>query len=291
MKEAFEDWNPQRVTIETVAHAIGIIQEYQAQGLKLTLRQLYYQFVSRDLIPNTQRSYQKLGKTIGKARMAGLIDWNAIEDRGREPDVPNHFSDLDELIETALGAYKLDRWSGQEHYCELWVEKAALAGVLEPMARRYHVTLMVNKGYSSLSAMYESAKRIVKERGGRWATVFYLGDHDPSGEDMVRDIQYRLNVFSGFSGIEVEKIALTREQIDRYGPPPNPTKLTDSRAKQYIKQHGRDSWEVDALEPRVLQKVVSSAIEGILDIALMDEVKRQEDEDRERLREALRKSS
>lgn len=289
MKEAFTAWNPREESLIRVAQAIQIVDEYQAQDLKLTLRQLYYQFVARDLIPNTPRSYQNLGVIIGKARMAGLIDWGAIEDRGREPDTPTQFRDLEHLTNVALGAYKLDRWEGQENYCELWVEKAALAGVLEPMARRYHVTLMVNKGYSSLSAMYESAKRIMEAGAGKYATVFYLGDHDPSGEDMVRDIRDRLVTFSHGAPINVEKIALTMAQIEEHDPPPNPTKLTDSRAKDYIRKHGHESWEVDALDPATLQAVISDAIEGVLDLDMMEAVKEREANDRARLRKAVQK--
>lgn len=287
MKEAFVPWNPRGESLLRVSQAIEIVREYQAQDLKLTLRQLYYQFVARDLIPNTPRSYQNLGVIIGKARMAGLIDWESIEDRGREPDVPQDFRDLKHLTDVALNAYKLDRWEGQEEYCELWVEKAALAGVLEPMARRYHVTLMVNKGYSSLSAMYESAKRILKEAEGRYATIFYIGDHDPSGEDMVRDIQDRLNMFSRTDVIVVKKIALTMDQIEEHNPPPNPTKLTDSRAKKYIREHGHESWEVDALDPATLQELISGAIEGVLDLDMMEAVKDREKADRARLKKAV----
>jgi len=291
MKEAFVSWNPRGESLLRVSQAIEIVREYQAQDLKLTLRQLYYQFVARDLIPNTPRSYQNLGVIIGKARMAGLIDWEAIEDRGREPDRPQQFRDLKHLTDVALNAYKLDRWAGQDNYCELWVEKAALAGVLEPMARRYHVTLMVNKGYSSLSAMYESAKRIMEEASdkhvNKYVTIFYLGDHDPSGEDMVRDIQDRLDTFSHGAGIIVKKIALTMAQIEEHNPPPNPTKLTDSRAKKYIRKHGHESWEVDALDPATLQELISGAIEDVLDLDMMEAVKDRERADRARLKKAV----
>ena len=290
MQEKFIEWNPRHESLSRVEEAIEIIDEYQAQGLRLTLRQLYYQFVARDLIPNTPRSYKNLGGLIGKARMAGLIDWEAIEDRGREPDTPQQFEGLGELVDTALRAYRLDRWAGQDDYCELWVEKAALAGVLLPIARRYHVTLMVNKGYSSLSAMYESAQRIMfaSEAGARPTTVFYLGDFDPSGEDMVRDIQDRLDTFTrGEVDINVDKIALTWDQIRKHRPPPNPAKLTDSRAAAYIRKHGRESWEVDALDPKTLQHIIETSILSVLDVPKMDAVKAQEDADRIRLRTAL----
>ena len=127
MKEKFDNWNPTPALAERVEQCEDIINEYTAQGLKLTLRQLYYQFVSRALIPNTERSYKNLGTLVSKARVDGILDWDAIEDRGRQPDIPGEYRDLEHIVKVALGAYRLDRWAGQDSYAELWVEKAALA--------------------------------------------------------------------------------------------------------------------------------------------------------------------
>jgi hypothetical protein len=289
MKEGFIAWRPRSASLDIVDHCLRIITEYEEQGLRLTLRQLFYQFVSRDLLPNSEKSYKNLGQLLGKARMSGLIDWDSIEDRGRTPWRPNEYDDLQDLAEAALASYRLDRWAGQDEYAELWVEKAALAGVLQPMARRYHVTLMVNKGYSSLSAMYESARRIEARAAGRLATVLYLGDHDPSGEDMVRDIQDRLDLFLQRGGqfVRVQKLALTMAQVRRYNPPPNPTKVTDSRARDYIRKFGRECWEVDALDPTTLQALIQTALESIIDMDLMNEVIEREESDKEALREAV----
>ena len=288
MRRRFIDWNPQTATKVKVVQANDIINEYLEAGLRLTLRQLYYQFVSRDLIPNNERSYKNLGSVISKARLAGLLDWDAIEDRGREPDIPSEWNDVRELVDSALRSYRLPRWEEQPYYAELWVEKEALAGVLEPMASKYHVTLMVNKGYSSQSAMYESAQRIIA-RGSEAEDIFiyYLGDHDPSGEDMVRDVQDRLNMFTFNSlPICVKKIAITTEQVEEHQPPPNPTKLTDSRAQAYIEKHGHECWEVDALEPALLQSIVSEEFDEIVDTDLMDAIKEREENDKQQLRDA-----
>lgn len=295
----FVDWNPQAEARERVEQCVQIVREYQAQGLVLTLRQLYYQFVSRDLIPNTERSYKNLGNLVSKARLAGMLDWDAIEDRGRRPDTPQQFRDVAHLVEVAINAYKLPRWGGQRWYAELWVEKAALAGVLEPLARKWHVTLMVNKGYSSTSALYESAQRFLANAPSREngdydrdtpceRALFYLGDHDPSGEDMVRDIHDRLRLFTGGLPILVEKLALTMKQIEQYDPPPNPAKMSDSRASKYVDKHGDESWEVDALEPSVLQEIINDAFENIVDQDLMEKIELREERDKVRLRKAAK---
>lgn len=267
--------------------ANAIIAKYLRMGLRLTLRQLYYQFVAHHGLPNNERSYQNLGKLISEGRLAGFVDWTAIEDRGRVADVPREWKSAKDLIEIALDQFRLDRWEGQDHYVELWVEKQALAGVLEPVAQREHVTLMVNKGYSSQSAMYESAQRFLRNGRNRESSVLlYLGDHDPSGEDMVRDVRDRLTLF-GVRNLLVHKVALTMDQVEEYDPPPNPAKLTDSRAEAYVAKHGDESWEVDALDPKTLVDLITEQIDQYLDREVMEQVKEHEREQVGRVRELL----
>jgi hypothetical protein len=145
---------------------------------------------------------------------------------------------------------------------------------------------MVNKGYSSSSAMYAAAQRFGDSREDRSVSecvLFYLGDHDPSGEDMVRDIRDRLNTFG--ESVDVQKLALTMDQIDQYKPPPNPAKTTDARYERYAEQHGNESWEVDALDPTTLQQIIRDAIEGIVDRKKMDAVIEREKNEKQTLRE------
>lgn len=287
MREQFRETRFRPESLARIKQMIEIIAEYRAQGLRMTARQLYYQFVSRDFIRNTPREYQNLTALLTSARYAGLVDWAAIEDRGRVPSRPSEWDSIQDIVDTAVQAYRLPRWRGQPNYVELWVEKQALAGVLAPLASEYHVTLMVNKGYSSASAMYEAAQRINTYGEGKPCFVLYLGDHDPSGEDMVRDIQDRLDEF-GCQDLEVRKIALTLTQIREHRPPPNPAKVTDSRAAAYIAKFGDSSWEVDALPPDVLARIVRANIEAEMDADLMDEVKLREESDKENLRKAAR---
>jgi len=331
-KQQFRVTNFKPETLARIKQANDIIAEYGGQ--KLTARQVYYQFVSRDLIPNNARSYQNLTSMITDARYAGMLDWNAIEDRGREADVPNEWDSIDEIVDASVNQWRSPRWRDQPKYVELWVEKQALAGVLEPIARRAHVPLMVNKGYSSASAMFAAAERMLEAVGsdrvetqcdncGTFAddrtngkcnsceaktnivtkafhkdggdefdkevVVLYLGDHDPSGEDMVRDIRDRLNEF-GVPNLEVEKVALTMAQIKKFNPPPNPAKITDSRAKAYIEEFGQQSWELDALPPRELNRLVQAAINRNIDRKAMDAVIATEDVERERVRAAIERS-
>ena len=267
----FRDIAFKPASLERILQMQSIVEEYEGQGLRLTARQLYYQFVARDLIPNTVQSYKRLTSLLADARYAGMVDWDAIEDRGREPLVPSEWASIQSLVRSAIRSYRLPRWEDQPQYAELWVEKQALAGVLEPLAREFHVVLSVNKGYSSASAMYGAAQRFNSDGDGKECLLLYLGDHDPSGEDMVRDIGARLHEF-GVGDLTVTKLALTMAQVDAYHPPPNPAKTTDSRYAAYAEQHGDQSWEVDALPPDVLQRLIREALEEAVDQEAMDAV-------------------
>lgn len=280
MKQIFRPTNFREGSLWLIAHCERIIKRYMVAGLRLTLRQLYYQLVTVNAVANSEKSYKHLSSLVSDARLAGLLDWDAIEDRVRKPIQPPEFGSLEDLIESAIYSYRLPRWEGQRYYVELWVEKDALAGVLAPLALQFHVVLMVNRGYSSQSAMFESAKRLAQQEK---PIILYLGDHDPSGEDMVRDIEQRLVMF-GIPNIVVRKLALTMDQVEKYKLPPNPAKLTDPRAQEYIDKYGNQSWEVDALPPEVLSRLISAEFAGLIDTERMDKVLQKEDHDKKRLR-------
>jgi len=260
-----------------------IIEEYAQEGYKLTLRQLYYQLVSRDIIANKVQEYAKLSTLLVKGRMAGVVDWEAIEDRIRVPFLPYWVHDVEDAISDTINQYRLNRQDGQEVYIELWVEKDALSGVLKRIISEFHINLMVNRGYSSCTAMHDAYKRFkIQEDDGKKIVILYLGDHDPSGLDMIRDIKERLEEFG--VNPEVRAIGLTMEQIKKYNPPPNPAKITDPRAKGYIAEYGNTSWEVDALNPKVLHQLVRKNVEGLIDMDLYDEKIQQEQDDKIKLK-------
>jgi len=259
-----------------------IIEEYAQEGYKLTLRQLYYQLVSRDIIPNRVQEYAKLSRLLVNGRMTGAVDWEAIEDRIRVPFLPYWFAGVEDAISDTIEHYRLNRQDGQDVYLELWVEKDALSGVLRRVTSYYHINLMVNRGYSSCTAMHDAYERFKQqEDGGIDTVVLYLGDHDPSGLDMIRDVRERLGEF-GVSP-EVRHVGLTMQQIKEYNPPPNPAKITDPRTKCYIAEHGDTSWEVDALNPKVLHQLVKENVEDLIDMDLFNEMIEQERKDKKEL--------
>ena len=265
----------------------GIIEEYKSQGYVLTLRQLYYQLVSRDVIPNKQSEYAKLSKLLKEGRMGGIVDWDAIEDRLRVPYIPYWVHDPQHAIEDTIRQYRLNRQMGQPINIEVWVEKDALSGVLKRITSKYHVKLLVNRGYGSVTAIHDAYNRYSRAiDNDQECRILYLGDHDPSGIDMIRDIHTRVNEMIKCeydTEIYVEHLALTMEQINEHRPPPNPAKVTDPRATEYIRKHGHVSWEVDALEPRVLNSLLSDAIEANMDMNLYNAMLEEEVKDKEKL--------
>lgn len=291
-KIAYIDKKFRNETMSIIANANAILESYFAQGYDLTLRQLYYQFISRDLLPesyvdkitgtkNNQKSYDRLGAIINDARMAGLIDWNYIVDRTRNLESLGHWDTPADIMRSALYSYRIDRWERQDYRPEVWIEKDALRGVVTRVCNQWDVPHFSCRGYSSQSEMWRASQRILKHiRNGKIPYVIHLGDHDPSGIDMSRDITDRLREFVSYddSGalFYVKRIALNFNQVEQYNPPPNPAKMTDSRANDYVAKFGDESWELDALEPSVISDLISGTLQGLMDHDVWNE-----DEDRE----------
>jgi hypothetical protein len=260
-----------------IAQANEIIADYTAQGFQLTLRQIYYQFVARDLLPNTEKSYKSLGKILNDGRLAGQIDWDAIEDRTRSLETNLRLRDPKHGVQIIRDQYGIDMWKNQERRVEVWIEKEALAGVIAGVCSELDVPYFACRGYVSQSEEWRAYRRHKKQQE---TVVLHLGDHDPSGIDMTRDNQYRLNLFHGaLRHSEVRRIALNMEQINEYDPPPNPAKVTDARFRTYQAEFGNESWELDALEPQVLVDLIRETIGEYVDDDAWAERQEQLEED------------
>ena len=270
----YKEINFRQSSLDLIKLVNSVICEYQAQGYELTLRQAYYQLVARGYIPNNERSYKNIGNLINDGRLAGLIDWYAITDRTRNLRGNSHWETPAEVIESAKYSYRLDKWEGQPNYVEVWVEKDALVDVVGQACRPLDVPFFSCRGYTSQSEMWAAAQRFIRRDDREQRIIIHLGDHDPSGIDMTRDIQERLEMFG--ADVMVKRVALTMEQIDFYTPPPNPAKLTDSRCHGYIRQFGNESWELDALEPKVITDLITEQVTMYRDDTLYEQVCDQE---------------
>lgn len=284
-------------TLDIIRKANAIIALYQEQGYSLTLRQLYYQFIARDMFPeswideaynrknklapntkNTQKNYKRLGTIINDGRMGGEIDWDAISDRTRSLKGLSSWEDSNEIMGMVAKAFRFDKWRNQPIQVQVWVEKDALAEVVGNVCNQYGVHYLACRGYVSQSQMYTAAGLFAHYLDmGCEVYILYLGDHDPSGVDMTRDIRNRLGLFLGDNeGLTVERLALNYDQIRDYNPPPNPAKKSDSRFRDYISKYGRECWELDALEPSVLYRLIERNILMLRDDDLWDELEEEE---------------
>jgi hypothetical protein len=269
-------------SLQVIAQANTIIATYAAQGFDLTLRQLYYQFVARDLIANRQSEYKRLGSIINDGRLAGLIDWSTIVDRTRNLVAVPHWADPSGIMAAAAESFRVDKWENQTFRPEVWIEKDALVGVIEGVCSEWDVPFFSCRGYTSQSEMWAGAMRLRNyQRKNQKPYIIHLGDHDPSGKDMSRDIRERMRFFG--VDLKFQRIALNMDQVEQYNPPPNPAKITDSRAEGYIAEFGYESWELDALEPTVLAALIRDAIDEVRDEAIWAEDAEREEKGREDL--------
>ncbi|MCG5239565.1 hypothetical protein MCW82_07255 [Azospirillum doebereinerae] len=250
-----------------IDQANDIIADYQRQGFTLTLRQLYYQFVARALIPNTMQSYKRLGQIVNDGRMAGLIDWEAIEDRTRNVRSVSTWPTPKSIIEASARSFRLPRWRDQPCHVEVWIEKDALVGVIEPVCTAHFVPYFACRGYTSQSEQWRAGRRLARANElGKRVIVLHLGDHDPSGLDMTRDNDERLALFAGdVEAVEIRRLALNMDQVRKHKPPPNPAKEADSRFADYVKRFGDKSWELDALDPTIIDTLIRDQLRELID--------------------------
>jgi len=239
----------------------GIVTDYVAQGFRLTVRQLYYQLVARDVIPNNEKSYKRVTNLVNDARNAGYMDWDAIEDRTRAFVRRQRWGSGSDILHAAARSFHMDMWDNQYNRPFVIIEKEALVGVLEPACNDLDVPILAARGYPSASVLREFAVQDVLPTGyDQNIVIIHLGDHDPSGLDMTRDLRERIEMYSPGVSIELVRIALNMDQIEARKPPPNPAKTTDSRFEEYRKQYGDESWELDALPPAFLVDLVETQI-------------------------------
>lgn len=268
-------------TLATIARANAIVTEYQADGLRLTLRQLYYQFVARGWLENKQREYTRLGRIVSDARLAGLLDWDAIEDRGRRLERLATWTDPPDILRSSAEQFRLDIWGRQQCRVEVWIEKEALLGVIADVCDEQRVPYFACRGYTSQSAMWEAGHQRLRayRAAGQEVVILHLGDHDPSGLDMTRDIRERLNLFCA-ENVMVRRIALNMDQVRKYKPPPNPAKATDARFAGYVQKFGTECWELDALEPGVLQRLILKHVKRYREDAPWELIRKKEQQGR-----------
>jgi hypothetical protein len=276
-----------------------------------TIRQVYYRLVSKGTIPNTKSSYTYLDRILTAARMKGAVhpddgdpnngrlDPSTFADETRpEADLselrpPEDFADYYiELLKELEGYYDPSIWHGQEYYVEVWIEKMALESTFEGILRDRYVTVVVNRGYNSLTALQESVNRLLKIQysQNKKIVILYFGDHDPSGLDMDRDLNDRLRQL-GLRDFEFRRVGLTSQQIEDFGLPANPDDKTlkklvnDSRTTDFVNRFGSlhgNVVELDALAIREneFRQLVLDAVDAYYNPQVWEQLKSRFDSKR-----------
>jgi hypothetical protein len=244
----------------------------------MTVRQVFYQLVSRGVIGKTEEEYKRtVIRLLAEMRRAREIPFHWIADNSRWMRKPRSYSSLADMLTQEQEFYRRALWDDQEVYVEVWLEKDALAGVLLHETQRWDVPLLVTRGYPSISFLHTAAETI--EAQDKPAYLYYFGDHDPSGLDITRATERGLREFAPDTEIHFRRVAVTQYQIDRYSLPTRPTKKTDSRSKNFQ----GESVEVDALPPSVLREIARACITQHIDNDAMERTRSVELAERETL--------
>lgn len=280
---AYEERRFAAKTRAVIEQANEIMNEY---GGGMTIRQLHYQFVARDLYDNTKQNYKRLGDILRNARMAGLVDWDHIEDRTRGLYGKTTSSGPEAAIDRARFSYFEDVWDTQEVRLEVWIEKNALTGVISPTTSVNRIDYFPTIGYPSITSLKDAADRHKRiNRRDQKVVVLYLSDHDPEGFQMVEKVDEILGVL-GVDNYEVRRIGLTMDQVEQYNPPPSFAKETSSRYDAYVEEQGTtEAWELDALEPAVIQGLIQDEVDRERNEDLWEDRMELEESSRDRMRE------
>jgi len=295
---------------EDIIEAIMEVTAAEMQkGFAISLRGLFYKLVSQNLILNYLEPYQKLSSIVDDCKYSGLLDWNAIKvDGARDMRIDYSVDGIPDALNDTITQYKLNRQEGQSNYIEVWCEKETLVDILRRVTDKYHIPLCIVKGRNSSSAIYKGYQRFREEIDtGRPAKLIYIGDHDPSGLDMIRDIEQRTAFMLKNSRVDYSRynasynstleyktllpeyfavmpIALTMYQVKRYNLPDNYAKESDKLFNWYVQTYKTDkSWEVDALNSSVLTKLLEKTITGLMDLDLYENILQREAEDKAKL--------
>jgi hypothetical protein len=240
----------------------------------MTIRQLFYRLVSQATIENRLPDYQRVSKAMTKARKDGRVPYEWIVDRSRSSYHNPGWSGLEGLgrvIENTLINYRRDYWQEQPALVEVWCEKDAVTGSIQELCDEFGVRIEPIRGFDSTTKIHEAGERFSDALdSGKNLAILYLGDHDPSGKDIERDLWKRLGdhlppeVYST-SRRSISRLAIFAGDIKQFKLPPLKVKTKDPRAGGFLKVHGNAAVELDALPPTELRRRIREAIESRID--------------------------
>lgn len=277
----FAPWKPQRPTKELLAQVNRILKEYE-QHLPLTIRQIFYRLVGKYEYPKTETAYSRVGEVLNRARRAGVVPFEAIRDDGisvRRPLSFNGKTDFWNVVQGRAKGYRRNRQEGQPQFLEIWVEAAGMAPQIGRIAEKYTVPVYSSGGFDSLTTKYESAKRITGRE--QQTVVLHIGDMDPSGlsifDSAAEDVSALVQGM-GAPPPRFERVAITGEQVEKYGLPTKPAKKTDRRG-----DWKGGTVQGEALDPAILATVTENTLKRWMDASALNRLMAEEERDRREL--------
>lgn len=271
-------------SVRLIQAAIRILTEIQPCSVRAVCYRLFIEKLIKGMDKNSTGA---VGKQLVSARESGLIPWDWIVDETREAETISSWSSPESIIRVAVDQYRKDYWAMQPRRVEVWSEKGTVRGTVAPILKKYGVTFMVMHGYGSATSLNTIAERT--QASDKPMTVFYIGDHDPSGRHMSDvDLPERLARYGGKA--KIVRLALDDSDVGADSKLPGfpaADKTNDSRHKWFTSLYGQNCWEVDALSPPVMRDRLEAAIQSVLDMDAWKHAIRIEDAERESMQSIL----
>ena len=254
----------------------AILDVLRTQSGQLTDRQIHYRLVAKGFYANTKSCYNHLTKVLKDERIRGSVPWDRIVDSSKpmflkaeqerdDGTASIKFNEAKDSYDNAEQDFRdtdfySKYWWGQPEYVEVWCEKDALARILKEVTDKWMVSLIVCKGYQSITNEKNRANYYfgTEKHEKRKVTIIYFGDFDPRGENIPQVIKRDFSRL-GYTA-SLDKVALTQQQITQYNLLAAPCKKSDTMATGWISEHGDNVYELDALEPNVLRQIVEDSI-------------------------------
>ena len=280
-----ESWRPQKRTLVKIDALLAVIEEFAAH-LPLTIRQIFYRLVAKEIIGKTENSYDSLLELIGNMRRNQRIEMNVIRDDGStnashlslgDYSLEDHLMDIKKGIEN----FRLDRQMGQDERLVIWAEAAGMVPQLRKVASPYGVTVQTSGGFDSLTTKHDLGNAAGFGFCGHPLRAYYqpthvlhIGDFDPSGECMYDALKEDAEAFAMYHDRELRftRLAVTDEQVDLYDLPTAPPKSSSHQACKQMTH----TVQCEALDPATLANIVRTAIESNLCLTTIEGVKQRE---------------
>lgn len=232
---------------------------------KLSIRQIYYRLVVNNEIVNNRSQYVYFDKVLTIARQKDLVLADYFEDDTRKiyhktyinyplwgfTEIINERIDN---VKTHYPAFDYNECLFQDKITVILLEKRTLRRIFESALGNYPHILVVGGGFNSFSQMLEARKLMIDDN--REMNLYCFGDFDDSGLLIQNTFLNQMRKYLKIHFNNVTRVALTKNQIEEYQLPTNPSKKTT-----HSKYNLPYFVELDAFEPKILKDLVKECID------------------------------